>query len=180
MADDEAALVLAARAGDLDAFAVLVDRYRRRALRVAYTIAGDDAEDAVQEAFVKAHRHLGRFDTAAPFAPWLLRIVANEARNRRRGWNRRNRIELRLASRRGDDGASPEDAALRDEERTALAAAVSRLPERDRAVIALRFFAGLSEAEAAQALGVPVGTVKSRLSRALDRLRSELGEEVRL
>src|SRR5207302_9919836 len=113
---DEARLVLAARAGDVDAFACLVDRYRHAALRVAYTIAGEEAEDAVQEAFVKAHRNLGRFDVTAPFAPWLLRIVTNEARNRRRGWTRRTRVELRVASRRASESASPEDDVLREEQ----------------------------------------------------------------
>src|SRR5581483_7709811 len=110
-------------------------------------------------------------------APWLLRIVANEARNRRRGRTRRTRVELRLAARGSADAPSPEDAALADEERAARATAVSRLSDRDRAVIALRYFGGLSEAETAAALGVAVGTVKSRLSRALERLRAHVGEE---
>jgi len=80
-------LVTAAREGDVDAFAVLVERYRQPALRLAYGIAGDEAEDAVQDGFVKAFRSLDGFRTDAAFRPWLFTIVANEARNRRRSWS---------------------------------------------------------------------------------------------
>ena len=170
-------LVERARGGDVDAFEALVERHRRVALRVAYAIAGDDAEDAVQEAFVKAYGALGRFRVGGAFRPWVLRIVANEARNRRRSAGRRHRLELRLLD-RDTDGYSPERAAVADERRRALVAALAALPDRDREVIALRWFAELSEAEMALALGVRPGTVKSRLARALDRLRTALPEEV--
>lgn len=170
-------LVERARDGDVNAFEALVDRHRRVALRVAYAVAGDDAEDAVQDAFVKAYGALGRFRAGSPFRPWVLRIVANEARNRRRSAGRRSALALRVAEPDGDRAESPEDAAVASEQRLALAAAVAALDDRDREVISLRWFAELSEAEMAAALGVRPGTVKSRLARAMSRLRETLTNE---
>ncbi len=86
---DETELVERAKAGDLDAFERLVVLHQRAALQVAYVIAGSEAEDAAQEAFVKAFRALGGFRSGSPFRPWLVRIVANEARNQRMGAARR-------------------------------------------------------------------------------------------
>ena len=176
MESSDGELVERAQRGDVDAFEALVDRHRRVALRVAYAVAGDDAEDAVQDAFVKAYGALGRFRAGSPFRPWMLRIVANEARNRRRSANRRSTLALRVVDPATDGGASPEDAAVASERRRALAAAVGSLEDRDREVIALRWFAELSEAEVATALGVRPGTVKSRLSRAMERLRAALAD----
>ena len=82
----DAELVIAARTGDLDAFTELVERYRLSALRFAYGIAGNEAEDAVQEAFVKAFRNLGGFRTEAAFKPWLFTIVAKCSRSWKVGW----------------------------------------------------------------------------------------------
>jgi RNA polymerase sigma-70 factor (ECF subfamily) len=170
-----------ARRGEVAAFEALVRRHQRPALRLAYAIAADDAEDAVQEAFVKAFAALDRFRPAAPFRPWLLRIVANEARNRRRSAGRHDRLAFRLADQRPSGEAAleltPEESALAGERRRVLADAVAGLPDRDREVIACRWFAGLTETEMAQVLGCRPGTVKSRLSRALDRLRAELPVE---
>jgi RNA polymerase sigma-70 factor (ECF subfamily) len=137
-----------------------------------------DAEDAAQEAFVKAYAALPRFRPGAPFKPWLLTIVANEARNRRRAAGRRANLVLRVAGQAAGAGAapSPEAAAEAGEQRRLLVEAIGRLPERDRDVIACRYLLGLSEAEAADVLGVARGTVKSQLSRALGRLRSAMGE----
>ena len=164
----------------MDAFGLLVVRYQQPALRVAYAVAGPDAEDAVQEAFVKAYRSIGRFRPGAPFRPWVLRIVVNEARNRRRSAGRRERLVLRVAGGRtsGDAAPSPEDAVLAGERHRVLAAALSTLPDRDREVLALRWFAGLSEAEMATLLECRAGTVKSRLARALARLRDAMPAEV--
>jgi len=169
-----------AKAGDVDAFEGLVVLYQRAALQVAYVIAGPDAEDATQEAFVKAFRALGRFRSGSPFRPWLLRIVANEARNQRRGAARRAGLTLRLAERPpGGPGfeRSPEDAVLGALSRAELVRAVSGLPERDRLTLAYRFFVGLSEAEMAAAMSCRPGTVKSRLARALHRLRNALPDD---
>lgn len=165
----------------MDAFSLLVTRYRQPALRVAYTLVGDDAEDVVQDAMVKAYRNLARFRPGGPFRAWLLRIVANESSNRRRSAGRRAQLALRIAHARssGDVAPSPEEAALAGERRQMLADAVARLPERDRVVVALKWFAQLSEAEMAIALDCAPGTVKSRVSRALNRLRTEMPEEER-
>jgi RNA polymerase sigma-70 factor (ECF subfamily) len=109
----------------------------------------------------------------------VLRIVANEARNRRRSAGRRARLVLRVTDRAGAAaGPSPEEAAIAADRRQLLADAVATLSDRDREVIALRWFAGLGEAEMAAALRVRPGTVKSRLARAHDRLRAALPEEV--
>jgi len=152
-----------------------VNAYQGIAFRTAYVIArnASDAEDAVQDGFVKAWRALGRFREGAPFRPWLLRIVANEASNRRRSAGRRAGLALRAATQEpsGDAAPSPEAALLSSEQRSTLLAAVEELPEEQRSVVALRYFLGLSEAEVAETLGIPQGTVKSRTARALERLR---------
>jgi len=173
----DAELIERARGGEIVAYEELVRRYQAVAVRTAHLIAPDgDAEDATQEAFVKAYAALPRFRPDAPFRPWLLRIVANEARNRRRSATRRTGLALRaVEDRRPDDAApSPESAVLAGERRSTLVNAVNALRDEDREVIAVRYFLDLSEAEAATTLGIPRGTVKSRLSRALGRLRDQI------
>jgi RNA polymerase sigma factor (sigma-70 family) len=132
--------------------------------RVAYVITGSgaDAEDAAQDAFVKAWRALGRFRAGEPFRPWLLRIVANEARNRRRSAGRRLRLTLRAAAEHREP--EPSDVG-------ALLDALHELPPDAQAVVVCRYLLGLSEQETAAVLDVAPGTVKSRTARALDRLR---------
>jgi RNA polymerase sigma-70 factor (ECF subfamily) len=176
----ESELVDRARRGDVTAYEEIVRMHQGIAFRVAYLVAGDvsDAEEAAQDAFVKAYRALGRFRPGAPFRPWLLEIVSNEARNRRRSAARHARIALRTASvaaaedRPGDAAPSPEAALLGAEARRELLAAIGRLREEERLVLSCRYFLDLSEAETAAALGIRRGTVKSRHARALDRLRS--------
>jgi RNA polymerase sigma factor (sigma-70 family) len=179
---DEDTLVERARAGDTRAYEELVRTHQAIAFRTAYLVAGsaEDAQDAAQEAFVKAYRALGRFRRGAPFRPWLLRIVANEAKNRRRAAGRRASLALRLAATDTSGGAapSPEGDLAAAERRRALVAALGRLREEDQLVVACRFFLDLSEEETADALGLRRGTVKSRLSRSLARLRAELEREV--
>jgi RNA polymerase sigma-70 factor (ECF subfamily) len=174
-------LVVRARHGDAAAYEELVRMHQAIAFRVALVAAGDrgDAEEAVQDGFVKAYRALGRFRQGAPFRPWLLRIVANEARNRRRSAGRRAGLALRAAAAASGDAApSPEAAALAHERSEELLSALARLAERDREVLVHRFLLGLGEEETAAALGVRRGTVKSRTSRALERLRAEVTEVV--
>ncbi len=168
-------LVERARQGDPRAFEALVVLYQSLAFRTAFVIAGDaaDAEEAAQDAFVKAHRALGRFRSGQPFRPWLLTIVANEARNRRRTGGRRAALALRVAD-PGAPGEDPEAAALASERRERLLTAVERLRDDDRDVLACRYFLELSEEETAAALGIARGTVKSRTHRALERLQEEL------
>jgi RNA polymerase sigma factor (sigma-70 family) len=172
---DESDLIRRAQRGDEDAYEELVNAYQGIAFRTAYVIArnASDAEDAAQDGFVKAWRALGRFREGAPFRPWLLSIVANEASNRRRSAGRRAGLALRAATQEpsGDAAPSPEAALLSSEQRSTLLAAVEQLPEEQRSVVALRYFLGLSEAEVAETLAIPQGTVKSRTARALERLR---------
>ncbi|UBU14302.1 RNA polymerase sigma factor [Nonomuraea gerenzanensis] len=177
MDDDEA--IARSLDGDLAAYEVLVARYSALAHRTAFMLgAGDEAEDVVQEAFVKAFRHLQSFRKDAPFRPWLLRIVANETHNLTRSRGRRTSLELRLGgtadTRVPDD---PEGAAVATDRRSRLLAAVRGLPARERQAVVCRYFLQLSEAETAEVLDWPVGTVKSSTHRGLARLREEVGDE---
>ena len=178
----EAALVARAKRGELEAYEEIVRMHQTIAFRTAWVItrSSADAEEATQDAFVKAHAALPRFRDGAPFRPWLLAIVANEARNRVRSAGRRAGLALRVAEERRPDDAvpSPEAALLGSERRGQLLAAIERLPDGARDAIACRYLLELSEEETAAALDCPRGTVKSRVSRALERLRAELGEEV--
>jgi RNA polymerase sigma-70 factor, ECF subfamily len=177
----ESELVERAKRGDQGAYGLLVQAYQGIAFRTAYLVVGDatEAEDAAQEGFVKAYQAIRRFRRGAPFRPWILQIVANEARNRRRSAGRRAALVLRTAADApsGEAAPSPEAALLSREQQQALLTAVNNLREEDRLVISCRYFLELSEAETAEVLGWRRGTVKSRLSRALERLRTEIGEK---
>ena len=172
----EEMLVERACRGDPAAFEELVLAHQSLAFRTAFMITRDaaDAEEAAQDGFVKAHRALGRFRRGDPFRPWLLAIVANEARNRRRTRGRRAALALRAAAEPAAPHDDPEEAALATERRQRLLAAVERLRDGDRDVLACRYFLELSEGETAAALGIARGTVKSRTHRALSRLQGEL------
>ena len=177
LADDE--LIARAKHGDTDAYGTLVKEHQTIAFRTAYLVRARPATPRTPEdAFVKAYRALGRFRAGAPFRPWLLAIVANEARNRRRSAGRRERLALRAAEDPLSGGAvpSPEAALLESEQRRELLAAVDDLREDDRLALSCRYFLGLSEEETA-ALGWRRGTVKSRTSRALERLRERMEVE---
>jgi RNA polymerase sigma factor (sigma-70 family) len=180
VASEDAKLVERAKDGDTAAYEKLVRGHQVVAFRTAYLITGDasEAEDAAQEAFVKAYRALGRYRPGAPFRPWLLAVVANEAKNRRRAAGRRANLALRVACESTPgDASSPEAAAVVAERRAELLAALGALREEDRLVIGCRYFLDLSEAETAVTLGCARGTVKSRLSRAIGRLRKAMREE---
>ncbi len=175
---DESREIERAKQGHDDAYEALVRRYQQLAFRTAYLITGDaaEAEDAAQTAFIKAYAALDRFRAGAPFRPWLLTIVANEARNRRAVTRRRPALALSAVVDRpaGETISSPEAAALAADQRRRLLEALNSLSDEDRAVIAYRYFLDLSESEMAALLGCRPGTVKSRLSRALGRLRDRL------
>ncbi|WP_230688774.1 RNA polymerase sigma factor [Micromonospora sp. WMMC415] len=139
--------------------------------------AGADAEDTIQEAFVKAFRSLSRYRGESSFRSWLVAIVANETRNLHRSRIRRDGLALRAAT----SNPAPEvtgdvavDTVLAAERRATLVQALRRLPVKDREVIVCRFFLDLNEEETGAVLGWPRGTVKSRMSRALKKLRSLL------
>ncbi|WP_237745062.1 RNA polymerase sigma factor [Kribbella catacumbae] len=164
------------RSGDTAAYAELVMLHASVAKRTAVFMgAGSDADDVVQESFVKAYRALNTFRDGSAFRPWLLRIVANETRNVLRSRGRRaRREELAVLP---DAVLDPADHALSAERRAELLAAVRALPEQYRLVVTCRYLLELDEQETATVLGWPKGTVKSRLHRALGRLRTQLPDK---
>lgn len=175
-------LIVAAIEGDVAAFGRLVGRYQRDAVRIAAIALGSatDADDVAQDAFVKIHRSLPGFDLTAPFRPWLYRIVVNTARSRQRTGRRQHDLRLRVAATESaPEAASPDgpaDIAVLLDQRRHLVDALNRLSADDRLILTYRWYEDLSEAEMAAALDCPAGTVKSRLSRAMQRLRTELSE----
>ncbi|CAL9444693.1 ECF RNA polymerase sigma factor SigW [Streptomyces sp. enrichment culture] len=169
-------MIARVRAGEPEAYAELVRAHTGIALRAAAALgAGADAEDVVQQAFVKAYCSLGGFRDGMPFRPWLLSIVANETRNTVRAAARRHRLADREAALTEvdlviPDSADPAVATLETERRAVLAAALGKLSEEHRLVVTYRYLLEMDEQETAQALGWPRGTVKSRLNRALRKL----------
>jgi RNA polymerase sigma-70 factor (ECF subfamily) len=164
----EADLIRRARDGDAAAFEQIVRLHQEAVFRLAYLFLGcaDDAEDAAQDVFVRAHKALERFDETRPLRPWLLAITANVSRNRLRSLKR-----AAAALRRLIVPEMPVTEFERGLEAQALWQAVRRLSRADQEVIYLRYFLELSVNETAETLSVEAGTVKSRLSRALVRLR---------
>ena len=176
---DDRALISRAKSGDADAFESLIRAHQGLGLRVAYLIVRDaqEAEDALQEAVFKTHRAIGRVREDAEFRPWFLRIVRNEALNKRRSAGRRIGLALRSMSVSGDAVPSPETILLDTESRHQLLGALLQLPREVREVIECRYLLELSERETAEVLRVAPGTVKSRTSRGLERLRTLMEEE---
>ncbi len=171
---DDERLIRDAKGGDTGAFEELVRRYQEAAFRAAYLVLrdADEAEDAAQEAMVKAHRALGRFRLGADlsFRPWLLKIVINESLNRVKSRKRRAAMAERVA--RGQPAEWSIDETVVNRERARLLReALDALKEQERVVIYLRYFLSLSEQELAEYMGCAPGTVKSRLHRALAKLR---------
>jgi RNA polymerase sigma-70 factor (ECF subfamily) len=170
----DAELAAQAQAGDRQAFGQLVERYAAQARRVARAVLSDpdDADDAAQDGFLAALRHLGRYDPARPFGPWMMRIVANAAADRRRRLKVRRTEELSpLAA-----SASPGPAEITDRRalQAAFEAALAGLPERQRVAVVLFDVEGYSHAEIARILGVPEGTVRSDVFHARRGLREPL------
>jgi RNA polymerase sigma-70 factor, ECF subfamily len=175
----ETALIERVQRGDVAAFGQLVEVHQNAAQRMAMLLglSPDDAADAVQEAFVRAYRAIARFTLGKPFRPWLTSIVVNEVRGLHRRAGRRARLAEKVAALPHVHAEGPEIDNLRHERTGIVLEALARLREHDRLPIIYRYFLEFSEAEIADALRVPRGTVKSRLSRALVRLRHELGGE---
>ncbi len=190
-ADSE--IVRRAQAGDHDAFRILVERYQGRAYGLALRILRNEeqAKDAVQDAFLKVYRSLDRFEGRAGFYTWLYRIVMNQCLDHKRRdksdreveWNDESAAGLLDASEsaaspagRDADREAPDVAIERSEIRQAVARAINALPEDARRTIQLREIDGLSYKEIAEAMGIPKGTVMSRLHYARQRLRELLRE----
>lgn len=174
---DERSWVQRLQSGDRSALGPLYTAYASRAIRTAFLITRNRAaaEDAVQEAFVQVLRTIGSLRDLGAFRPWFYRILVNAAkRSTRRAW----RI-LPLAQpqeERTDLGPSPDEVAIGLEESAQVRAALASLPESQREILVLRYYTDLSEAEIAEALGVPAGTVKSRLHRAREALAARLAD----
>lgn len=185
---EEARLVLQAQRGELGAFDQLVLRHQQTVFAVAVRMLGDrdEAQDAAQDAFVQAYRHLAEFRREAKFSTWLVAITMNLCRNRRRWWARRRRViaastDEPVAKDEGgaghdapDPGPSPSAEALRRERERLLREALQGMDADDRAVIVLRDLEGHDYQEIAGMLHTKVGTVKSRLHRARWQLRARL------
>jgi len=169
------------RGGDDAAFAALVRRYEAPLFNFARRMLGhgSEADDVFQETFVRVYRHRDRFDSGLRFRPWLYRIAANLCRDRRRWWKRRPgddySVDVDHAS-IADTASSPSDHARAAEIGAAIDAAVARLPEKHRAVFVMARYDGLGYDEIAAALGIPVGTVKSRMNKAAAVLIEQLRE----
>jgi RNA polymerase sigma-70 factor, ECF subfamily len=170
------ALVAQTLAGDRAAFGTLIERYAGQARRVARAVLGDpdDADDAAQDGFLSALVKLGQYDARRPFGPWLMRIVANAATDRRRRRNVR-KVEPLDTSLVGG-GPRPDAAAVRSELGDRLRAALAELPERRRKAVVLFDVEGYSHAEIAGILGIPEGTVRSEVFHARRRLRTLLAD----
>ncbi len=175
-------------AGEREAFDALVHRYERPLYGYLYRMLGnaEDAQDAFQEAFMKAYAHRARFRRGAAFRPWLYAIATNCCRDRLR--RRRHRRALSLNARGPDDTVAlgerlaahnpgPDAAAQAAETAQRLEAALERLPVKQRAVFVLARYEGLAYKDIAHALRIPVGTVKSRMKKATDFLMREIEEE---
>lgn len=165
--------IFMARQGDEQAWTTLVQHHQEALFRLAYLMLGDvdEAADVAQEAFIRAFHALHRFDPARPLRPWLLQIAKNLARNRRRSVRRYLATLGRWWQALPNLDEGPTAVTVRTQEAQALWQAVQQLQLSDQEVIYLRYFLELSVADTATALGVAEGTVKSRLSRALVRLR---------
>jgi RNA polymerase sigma-70 factor (ECF subfamily) len=176
----EANLVNHARQGDAVAWETLVGQHQEAVFRLAYLLLGDadEAQDAAQEAFIRAFRSLAQFDPARPMRPWLLKITSNLVYNRRRALGRYLAALQRLVRLAPPPLVTPgPDDALPSDDSRLLWQAVRRLNAADQEIIYLRYFLELSVAETAETAGIAPGTVKSRLSRALERLRRVVEQE---
>jgi RNA polymerase sigma-70 factor (ECF subfamily) len=170
---DEASLISRAAQGDAAAWEPVVITHQEAVFRLAYLILGnpDDAQDVAQETFVRAWKNLGRFDRSRPLRPWLLRIAANLANNRRRSAARYFAALVRTVQVDADAPGIEEQGAQHIESQQ-LWQAVRGLGSSDQQILYLRYFLDLSVVETAETLQMAEGTVKSRSHRALDRLRT--------
>ena len=179
---DESWLIQAAREGDLDAFNRLVLAYQDLVYSQAYRMMGDSAsaEDATQDAFISAYKNLGSY-RGGSFRGWLLRIVTNACYDELRRRKRQPAVpleplteddeEIESPSWIADPGESPEETVARGELNETIQHCLNDLPDEFRVVVVLVDIQGFDYSEAAQVVGKPVGTVKSRLSRARSRMR---------
>jgi RNA polymerase sigma-70 factor, ECF subfamily len=173
----DAALVATARAGDRDAFRALVERHSRSLFRLAYRMTGheQDAEDVVQETFLRAYNHLSQFDGRASFGSWLYRIAANSSLDLLRFRKRSAESDIDDPSLPPQSsGPSPERLAMSGEVRERLAEAMQELSPAERTAFVLRHFEGLSIEDVSRALDCQAGAAKHSVFRAVQKLRRAL------
>ena len=172
---EEAAALVRVQGGDTEPFDLLVRRYMRAAFTIAFRIVGhrEDAEDVVQEAFLAALANIRTFDTSRRFGPWLYRIVVTRGLNFRKSRSRRRTESLEFAP-PASDAPGPAREAERSDLRAEIAAALARLPERQRMVVQFFELDGFSGAEIAEMLGISPGTVRWYLHQARQTLRGML------
>ncbi len=175
---DESTLIRRAANGDPAAWEPLMRTHQQAVFRLSYLLLGDsdDAEDVAQETFLRAWNHLRRFDPSRPLRPWLLSIASNLAGNRRRSAGR-YLAAITRAFRHEPPPPSLEEKNARQAEAEHLWQAVQTLSLPDQKIIYLRYFLDLSVSETAGVLQVAEGTVKSRLSRALEKLRAIINQD---
>src|SRR5438445_938251 len=176
LTDNDQDVVKACLAGDADAYAALVERYGGRVFNIALRITADTdaAKDCAQEAFIRAYRALHQYDPALPFGPWLYRITTNASLNHVRRWHAHEAPVEELPESHEDQEAGPEATALRREALGEVVAAMGELPAAYRAALTLRHMQQLSYQEVADALEIPLGTVKTHLHRARAALKARL------
>jgi len=176
---DESTLIRHAANGDAAAWEPLVLAHQEAVFRLSYLLLGDpdDAEDIAQETFLRAWNHLKRFDPTRPLRPWLLSIASNLASNRRRSAGRYWAALTRAFRNEPTSSASTEERSARHMQASDLWKAVRNLSMPDQQIVYLRYFLELSVTETAEVLNVAEGTVKSRLSRALERLRGIIQQD---
>ncbi len=178
--EDEQTIILEAQRGDRAAFGELVKTYQKRAYAAAYGFVGnrEDALELAQDSFVKAYRAMSRFDTSLPFYPWLYRIVKNTCLNHIKKRNRRGESSLERLGESGvqfsDNRKGADQSVTLGELRHDIAAALDFLSAEHREIITLRHVHEHSYSEIAECLGVPAGTVMSRLHAARRNLRKTL------
>lgn len=167
---EERAVIGRAKGGDSGAFEKLVVRYQEVTFRAAYAVLRDagQAEDAAQEAFIRAHAALPRFNEARPFKPWILRIAINQALTMLK--RRRGHPEAPLQDQGRSLAYGIDETVISRERAAQLSHALEQIGEKERTIIYLRYFLNLNEREVAEYLGCPAGTAKSRLHRALGKL----------
>lgn len=177
---EEASLVRAAQSGDQAAFSEIVRHYQRAIYRVAWSLTrnASDADDLAQETFVRAWQAIGRFRVGEPLYPWLSRIAVNQAFSLHRRRKRRPETSIEPLVEAGQQWAvadDPAEHADRSERQSQLEAAFAELSPEHQTMLVLRVIEELSYEEIAKSVGVPVGTVMSRLSRARAELKRRLG-----
>lgn len=162
--------------GDADAYSTLVERYGGRVYNIALRITNDRdaANDCAQEAFIRAYRALHQYDPGLPFGPWLYRIATNASLNHVQRWHAHETAVEEFPESSEEPEEGPEATALRREELAEVVSAMEELPAAYRAALTLRHMQQLSYQEVADALGIPLGTVKTHLHRARAALKARM------